>query len=394
MQANAYIISFPIDFKLSRFRILYSHHILVTLEGDNYIGIGSGVLYRSTAWTIKRLWDGGIRHKLTSLKLDELEVVWQPWLDTIVHTAPALAFAIDTALWDLKGHITNQSVASLLGDAKRSTIPITEQIFISDWSKTENELNQILQRGTSRIKVKTGFGLQQDIDLIKRVRDCVGNGVELRVDANRAYSFDESVEMYKKLPQFDVLAVEEPLYDKDFATLRRFRETVGMPVMLDESVLTLEDLQNAITAKAIDCLNIKLTRIGGLSKALAYRKFCDNNGIAVSIGCNEDLGPGMASILHLSAATAQLYSTEGIGHLRLGSDLIKDPPSIQKGSVHLSDGNGLGVHLVPNLQKHLLRAHIFDLSASPAFAIRRFAILSRLRQRMTNVLYRLGRSIS
>ena len=98
MQAEAYLISFPVNFKLSRYRILYSHHILVVIEDDGYTGIGSGVLYRSTGWDIKQLWDGGIYANLIPLTTDDLEIVWQPWLDKIMSVAPALAFAIDTAL--------------------------------------------------------------------------------------------------------------------------------------------------------------------------------------------------------------------------------------------------------------------------------------------------------
>lgn len=392
MKANAYLLSFPVDFKIARSRILYSHHVVITLEAEGYRAAGSGVLYRSTGWQVGQLWGRQLRPKLEAMALDSvMQQGWQESLEGIVAAEPGLAFAADAALWDLKGKVAGRPMADLLGGIQHTRLPVTEQIFISDWGQSEQELRQIVARGTTRLKVKTGAGLAQDVELIGRVRQVVGPGVELRVDANRAYTLAESAEMYRRLAQMGVLAAEEPLRES-WPALHQFRETVGLPVMLDESILSRADLQQAIEAGAIDSLNIKLTRVGGLSQAMIYRQLCQTAGVAVSLGCNEDLGPGMAAILHMAAAVPDLYSMEGLGNLRLGVDLIAEKMVIDQGEVALPAGSGLGVQLASDWMERLNgRARIFDLNKPAGIALQAYSALARTRQRATNLLYRLAR---
>ena len=389
MNATAYLISFPVDFKLSRYRIIYSHHVVVVLQLGTQIGIGSGVLYRSTAATTQKAWLEIAQPQLTSLN-DNLEAAQSTLVQSLVAIEPGLAFAIDTALWDLRGKINNLPLAHLLGGMHQNSIPITEQIFINEWSRSQTELEAILKRGTTRLKVKTGLSPAQDLALIHRVKTFVGPDVEIRIDANRAYPLNGSLTMYKEMATLGVLAVEEPIADKDWSALYRFRQETGLPVMLDESILTLTDLEQAIAAQAVDSLNIKLTRVGGVTAALAYRRLCDDAGVAVSLGCNEDIGPGMAAILHLAAACDNLYSTEGMGHLRLQTDIIAQPAPIVDGATLLPTGSGLGVTLQPDFPRSLNgRSHIFNLSTTASYIMQGYGQYVRNRQRATNLWHRL-----
>jgi L-alanine-DL-glutamate epimerase-like enolase superfamily enzyme len=267
---------------------------------------------------------------------------------------------------------------------------VTDQIFIADWEQSAYELAEIIGRGTTKLKVKTGISPAKDIRLIRQIRELVGNDVEIRVDANRAYSLADSLPMYKTLADLGVLAVEEPLNNQ--ADLSRFRRESGLPVMLDESILTLTDLEEAIAAQAIDSLNIKLTRVGGISEALAYQQMCEAAGVAVSLGCNEDLGPGMAAILHMAAASTGLYAMEGIGRLRLNTDFIAEEMVIQNGCVPLPEGNGLGVHLDDKFSENLKQsAHVFDLSTTSPWLMNGVSHFFRNKQRTATAVYRLQR---
>jgi L-alanine-DL-glutamate epimerase-like enolase superfamily enzyme len=156
--------------------------------------------------------------------------------------------------------------------------------------------------------------------------------------------------------------------------------------------LSLADLEQAIAAEALDILNIKLTRIGGISHALAYVARCRQAGVALSIGCAEDIGPGMASILHLSAALPDLYSTEGMGYLRLGTDVIATPLPVVAGQVALPDGPGLGVALLPDFAQAVgARARVLDLTTASRTYVNAYSRYVLLRQRAATVLHRLAR---
>jgi muconate cycloisomerase len=399
VRASAYLISFPVDFKIARTRIIYSHHIVVTLAVDGLVGCGSGVLYRGTAWQLKQVWDGWLQAALATLDVKTLEQGWQVLLERMGNVQPGLTFAVDSALWDLLGQRTRRTVAELLGGVQRTHIPITEQIFIDKWAESEVELRAIQQRGTTSLKVKTGFHPQEDLILVRRVQQFMGTGVEMRVDANQGYALADSLDTYRMMAAAGVLAVEEPINDKEWPALNRFRQETGLPVMLDESILTLDDLQQAIAAQALDILNVKLTRVGGISKALAYIERCKRAGVAISIGCAEDIGPGMASILHLSAAMESLYSTEGMGHLRLGADIVATAMTVQGGSVALPAGPGLGVALLPNFGNDFrttngAQTRVLDLTASPKAYVAAYSNYLLLRQRAATALHRLQRRVA
>ena len=394
MKINTFFLSFPVNFKLSRFRIIYSHHVVVQLSDGQYTGIGSGVLYRSTLWQLYQLWHTHASAITNALSAGPPPDNTSNLLAPIIVAEPGLAFALDTAVYDLKGKHEGQPVAELLGGFQRTAVPITEQIFIDDWAKSEQELQQIIARGTTHLKIKTGFSPEKDLALIQKVRRTVGQNVDLRIDANRAYNLTESLELYKQFKQLGVTTLEEPINNPDWASWRTLRHEVGLPIMLDESILSPADLQAAIQAKVIDSLNIKLTRVGGITQALIYAQLCHDAGVAVSIGCNEDIGPGMAAILHFSAAQTRHDGTEGVGHLRLGTDIIDEEMAIRDGALSLSTRPGLGVTLKPNFSRKLpSNVQVIDLNHVPAAQMRLISSYRRNKQRAATAVYRLQRKL-
>jgi L-alanine-DL-glutamate epimerase-like enolase superfamily enzyme len=284
-----------------------------------------------------------------------------------------------------------KAVVDLLGGKRRPHVPITEQIFIRDWPTAEEELEGILSRGTRQIKVKIGTSPQADRKALHRVRAFVGPGVEIRVDANHAYTLAEGEPLYRALADLGVLAFEEPLSLRDWSGLQALRQRLGMVVILDESILSLDDLQAAIAQDAIDILNIKLTRVGGISQALRYAELCSQHGVEVALGCSEELGVGTAAIVHLAAALPQVHSVEGLGPERLGFDLIAEQWALTDGMLACPESPGLGVTLpaawvdrLPSAVRH------FNLSEGGG-RLRIFSHYARWFQRANNLLWRAQR---
>jgi len=309
------------------------------------------------------------------------------WADV----SPGVAYAVDTALWDLRSRVEGRSVADVIGGARRSRVDVTQQLFIEEWIAAEAELKSILARGTRRVKLKIGRGPATDLAFVRRVQAFVGPQTALTVDANRAYSLAAGAELYRCLADLGVVTFEEPLRPRDWAGLRRLREDLGVPVMLDESVLSLEDLRTATQERALDVLNVKLTRVGGITLALEYIRLCLESGIEVSIGCTEDLGIGTAAIVHLAATLGTGVPVEGLGPLRLGFDVVQPSWVIEDGAVKVPAEPGLGVglasHWVDTLPK---RVRVFDLLDGRA-RVWAFSHYWRLRQRAENARLRLLR---
>ncbi|MBI3558892.1 hypothetical protein HY085_00690 [Candidatus Gottesmanbacteria bacterium] len=114
----------------------------------------------------------------------------------------------------------------------------------------------------------------------------------------------------------NVVLFEEP-FRGGFFNFSRFRKETKIPVMLDESIITLSDLKEAISLQSLDVLNIKLTRVGGITKANNYVRLCQKAGIRISVGCNEELEIGTAAIYTFAKNIKNLYGVEGFGPERL-----------------------------------------------------------------------------
>jgi L-alanine-DL-glutamate epimerase-like enolase superfamily enzyme len=358
---QTFIFSVPVNFKIALWDIRFSRHCVVVLNIDGVQGCGSGPLYKNRPLAAMRLLREEIISFLETAALTDLGDLRNQIRRRFVSQAPSLVYALDSALWDIQGRMEGKPVNQLLSTPRRDKIAITEQIFISNPHQARRELEEILRHGTKSIKVKLGRNPRDDVDLVRLVREVVGEGVALRVDINHAYTFEQAVSIGKELEKLNVLALEEPLRTQDWRNTRRLKEAVHIPIMLDESILSLADLREAIEFGAIDILNFKLTRIGGLTSALEYGDVCQRHGVKISVGCSEDLGPGMASILHYASIVDDLYSTEGVGPMRLGFDVVNEEFKLVDGFLTIPQGNGLGV----TFNEHKLR----DAARSEGFVI-------------------------
>lgn len=386
-----HLLAVPVKLRIALARILFSQHIFVQLESNGLTGVGTGVLYRAKPHQAGHLLRRTVLPWWAQVCGAQVPADWVEQARQWAGISPAVAYAVDTALWDLRGRADGQSLSAMLGGVLHSQVDLTEQIFIHDWATAEAELSAILTRGTRRLKLKIGASPAADLEVVRRVRAFVGPNVEIRVDANRAYSLSESKLLYRSLADLGVLAFEEPLRLRDWAALRALRRRLGVSVILDESILSLNDLKAAIDGQALDILNVKLTRVGGVTLAREYIDLCQQHGIGVAIGCTEDLGIGTAAIVHLAASLDDCHSVEGVGPLRLGFDVATPVWSVQDGALRVPEAPGLGVTLREDWLAHLPE-HVqwFDLMAQPA-RLWAFSHYSRLLQRAENVRLRIAR---
>jgi L-alanine-DL-glutamate epimerase-like enolase superfamily enzyme len=258
--------------------------------------------------------------------------------------APDVRSALDGALWELEALAAGCSVARLLG-ASTSSVPVTEQLFAVAAAQPREAWPRIRDRGTRCLKVKVSGDPAVDLSMLRRLRETVGPDVRLRIDANRGYTVDDARRVAEGLPTLGIDEWEEPVA-ASYGEVARLRAETGLRVILDECIRSHDDLENALACGAVDVLNLKLSRLGGITAALAYRERCALDGVEVLLGCNEDLGPGMAAVLHAAAAW-QPFETEGVGWLRLGLDLGAPSPMPSAGRVELGDAPGWGLTVEP-----------------------------------------------
>ena len=209
----------------------------------------------------------------------------------------------------------------------------------------------------SQIKVKVG--LENDAERLAEIRRIMGPDKSIRVDANCAWSVEEAVEALAELAQFGIEAVEQPIPRGDVDALRRLRDQIEIPIVVDESLVTIEDAEALIAAQACDVFNIRVSKCGGFGHCLTLAEMARSNGLAVQVGAHV----GETAILsaagrHLAAALPDVKYLEGsYGTLVLSEDVASVSIKFGFGGTgKLLRGPGLGIRVKDSqLEKFALR---------------------------------------
>jgi L-alanine-DL-glutamate epimerase-like enolase superfamily enzyme len=210
--------------------------------------------------------------------------------------------AVDTALWDLKARLLGQPLARLLG-VVNAQVPVYGSGGFT--SLTDDELVEQLTgwaqgQGIPRVKLKVGtaWGADQtrDLERVARVRDALGDGVELYVDANGAYDRKQAVRLAGEFAGLGVTWFEEPVSSDDLEGLREVRDQSVTEVAAGEYGYDLAYFERMLEAGAVDCLQADVSRCAGITEWLRVAALAAANNLEISAHCAQSLTahPAMA----------------------------------------------------------------------------------------------------
>ncbi|MFD0776034.1 enolase C-terminal domain-like protein [Streptomonospora algeriensis] len=210
--------------------------------------------------------------------------------------------AVETALWDLKARVLGLPLYRLLG-AVRDELPLYGSGGLTSYGDADlhEQLNRwVHEEGFGRVKIKIGesWGTRErrDLERVESARSVIGADAELFVDANGAYTAKQAIRVARGLDSAGVRWLEEPVSSQDLSGLRRVREGVAMDVAAGEYGCTVSCFQHMCAAEAVDCLQIDITRCGGVLEFLRVCAVAAAHGLDVSAHC--------APYLHRHAAAA------------------------------------------------------------------------------------------
>lgn len=217
------------------------------------------------------------------------------------------------------------------------------------------EIEKYLAEGTSRIKLK--ISPQTAIEKMIAVRKRFPS-LALLADANQSFSLQD-LPILQALDQFDLLCIEEPLLSGDIHEYQAIQTKIRTPICLDESILSLEQLEKAIALQAFQVLNVKTGRLGGLFYAKKMIESCRMHGIRYWIGSM--LESGISKILHVHLAS--LSDTWIPGDLSssnryFSEDLIAPEIVAKEGKIPVPQGVGLGVEINEDALSRYAMKHI------------------------------------
>jgi L-alanine-DL-glutamate epimerase-like enolase superfamily enzyme len=241
--------------------------------------------------------------------------------------------AVDVALWDLKARLLGLPVTGLLGRVREQVPVYGSGGFTSyDERQTRDQLAGWLAAGISRVKIKIGESWggneRRDLARVALAREVIGPGAELYVDANGAYRTGQAVRVGRQLAERDVTWFEEPVSSQDLAGLALVRSKVTADVAAGEYSWTLADSARLIDAGAVDCLQLDVTRCGGITGFLAGAALAAAHNLQISAHCAPTLHA------HVGAAAVNLRHVEYFhDHQRIEQMLFDGAPRPQAGEL-------------------------------------------------------------
>ncbi|MDY0886145.1 mandelate racemase/muconate lactonizing enzyme family protein [Kosakonia sp. CFBP8986] len=252
--------------------------------------------------------------------------------------------AVDIALWDLKGQILNQPVYQLLGGAFREQIPC----YVSGLPEPDLPARCALalrwqQKGFNAIKLALGYGVQQDIENVRAIRDALGPQASLFLDAHWNYSVAQAAELANALHPLGVGFLEAPLLPEDIAGHRELRAKSPLPIALGETERTRYQFKPFIEQRAMDIVQPDVGRTG-ITELMHIASLAQTWNLQVAPHLSVGLGPCIAASIHVAAALPNLFMLEYQPPVfELANQLLDTPLVCEAGHYTLPQGAGLGI---------------------------------------------------
>jgi L-alanine-DL-glutamate epimerase-like enolase superfamily enzyme len=221
-------------------------------------------------------------------------------MDATLKGHPYAKSPIDIACWDILGQATGQPVSTLLGGKYGDDFVLYRAISQRSPEEMVDNVEMYREQGYRRFQLKVGGDPDVDIERIRRVGATMRTGEKLIADANTGWLMHEAARVVNAVKDVDVY-IEQPClsYDECLSIRRR----TSLPFVMDETIDGLEPLIRGHADDAMDVVNIKISKFGGISKARQARDLCASLGIAMTI---EDSWGGditTAAISHLAQST-------------------------------------------------------------------------------------------
>ena len=289
--------------------------------------------------------------------MDDLTLAEVPADDGVVPRrcfGNAVRCAVELSLLDAVGRARNVSLSDVMATvfAAAGLIRPVPEVHYSGVATSSVGLRQwrtalkMKAYGFRQVKVKVGTCGVDDVRFLQRLRRMLGAGVDLRLDANEAWSPDEVVERVSRLAPFGVSSVEQPVRHTDVQSLSEIRPHLAVPVMLDESLCCTEDAERAINAATCDLFNLRISKCGGMVACLRLAKLAREHGLGYQLGCQVgETGILSAAGRHLACTVDGFRYLEGSYDKFLVADrLTKENLTIRYGGRGRSlAGPGLGI---------------------------------------------------
>ncbi|NIA68714.1 mandelate racemase/muconate lactonizing enzyme family protein [Pelagibius litoralis] len=262
-------------------------------------------------------------------------------MDMTLNGHPYVKAPVDIACWDLLGKAAKMPLVKLFGGLAQSDVKLYRAISQEAPETMAGKIAGYKAEGYTKFQLKVGGNADDDIARIFACREILDAGDILVADANTGWTRHEAARVVDAVGDLDVY-IEQPCvtYEECLSIRRR----TARPFVMDENITDLNMLVRALADDAMDVINLKISKVGGLTKARAIRDLCVAHGIPMTI---EDTWGGdivTAAIAHLAQSTPADFTFSATDFNSYGTKATaKGAPVRVKGAMQAPTGPGLGV---------------------------------------------------
>ena len=253
---------------------------------------------------------------------------------------------VDIALWDILGKVRGLPIYQLLGGKYRDKVPVyATALYPEEPSRVARRARGFADQGFHGVKIKVGFDLDQDIRIVRAVRQELGKDFIIMTDANQGYSVDVALKASDAFAECGAFWLEEPLFVEDIEGHAILREKGKTPIAVGENLHTRYAFENFIVRQAVDFIQPDVARAGGISEIKKITALAAKHKVPVSFHTWGD-GVALAASVHLSAALRDCIVMElDYTYNPLREELLREPFKVQEGYLIPPEKPGLGIEL-------------------------------------------------
>jgi muconate cycloisomerase len=267
--------------------------------------------------------------------------------ETAAVNYPGAFCAMETALLDAAGRTWELPFAELIGPKVRDCVTYSAVVPMASKPQLAHFFNLVKMNQMQFLKLKVGT--DADLKILQLAREKLGWEVDIRVDANGAWTAPQAIQRIKEMAPYKISAVEQPVAKEDFVGMQTVSAAVDVPIIADESLCHEGDAERLIDLGACRIFNLRLSKCGGLGATTRIRRLAQEAGMLCQLGCHV----GETSILsaagrHFALCSPELVYVEGsYASFLLNRDLVPQPVAFGfAGLAHDLPGPGLGIQVM------------------------------------------------
>ena len=263
--------------------------------------------------------------------------------------------AIEIALYDVAGHAAGKPVHALLGEKKRSRMPLLGVIGGGDHDGDLRDAEKKKAAGFTAYKIKVGIGApENDAARTRDICRILGSGMLISADANQGFNTQQALTYVRAVKGSGLDFFEQPVEASDLAGMASVAAATDIAIGADEGIHSLDDIKRHHEHKAARGVSLKAIKLGGIRAVTEAGKLCERLGMSVNISCKTgESSIACAAALHVASVIPNIAWGLTLTHTGLAEDVTAEPIPTAQGHVHGLDRPGLGIDINEDLvQRH------------------------------------------